>query len=288
VTSEVAKKPEIQKMVDFYLFDNKNDLLLSHEFESHSVASGRWTDMSEWVVDNQHEFHHDYAIWETMRNTFNFAKYLNKKYIHFFEYDNIPDLVQYRQSFLEKIEYHDVILYEYTADSIKGAHLNPFCATYIFSIKTDTALKVINQINSKFEYFTNKPKGWQLERVFLDCVSKVTSNIKISEYVANNDELNTQAVWNRDGMNRNGGKFQIYLATDEFDKLYIHLISGFHEVDADKDYYIEIEYGNYKKFIYLRKKDMVVDLLGDYIKGKRIKVYYKGVIVFNENLQKNK
>jgi len=281
-------KPEIQKMVDFYLFDNKNDLLLSHEFESHSVASGRWTDMSEWVVDNQHEFHHDYAIWETMRNTFNFAKYLNKKYIHFFEYDNIPDLVQYRQSFLEKIEYHDVILYEYTSDSIKGAHLNPFCATYIFSIKTDTALKVINQINSKFEYFTNKPKGWQLERVFLDCVSKVTSNIKISEYVANNDELNTQAVWNRDGMNRNGGKFQIYLATDEFDKLYIHLISGFHEVDADKDYYIEIEYGNYKKFIYLRKKDMVVDLLGDYIKGKRIKVYYQGVIVFNEYLDKSK
>ncbi len=56
-------KPEIQKMVDYYIFDKKNDLLLSEDFESHSVASGRWTDMPEWVVDNQHEFHHDYAIW---------------------------------------------------------------------------------------------------------------------------------------------------------------------------------------------------------------------------------
>ena len=280
-------KPEIQKMVDYYLYDKNNSLLLSHEFESHSVASGRWSDISECIVDNQHEFHHDYAIWETMKNTFNFAKYLNKKYIHFFEYDNIPNLIQYRQSFLEKIESHDAILYEYTTDSIKGAHLNPFCATYIFSIKTDIAIEVVNQIKNKFEYFTNKPKGWQLERVFLDCLTKVTNNIRVSEYIANDDELNTQAVWNRDGMSRNGGKFQIYLALDELNELYVHLISGFHEVDAEKDYHIEIEYDNLKKFVLLRKKEMTVEYLGKYGKGKRVKLYYQGVEVFNEFLGKN-
>ncbi len=280
-------KPEIQKMVDYYIYDKNNSLLMSDEFESHSVASGRWSDMPEWIVDNQHEFHHDYAIWETMKNTFNFAKYLNKKYIHFFEYDNIPDVVQYRQSFLEKIHLYDAILYEYTSDSIKGAHLNPFCATYIFSIKTDVGLGVVNQINNKFEYFTNKPKGWQLERVFLNCLTKITNNIHISEYISNNDELNTQAVWNRDGMSRNGGKFQIYLGSDEINELYIHLISGFHEVDADKDYLIEIEYDNVKKFTLLKKKEMLIEHLGEYKKGKRVKVYYQGVEVFNEFLYKD-
>ena len=280
-------KPEIQKMVDFYIYDNKNDLLLSEEFESHSVASGRWTEMPDWIVDNQHEFHHDYAIWETMRNTFNFANYLNKKYIHFLEYDNIPDIIQYRQSFLERINPFDVVLYEYTTDSIKGAHLNPFCATFIFSIKTDVAINVINQINSKFEYFTNKPKGWQLERVFLDCLKNITKNIHISHYVANNDELNTQAVWNRDGVSRNGGKFQIYLASDEFNELYVHLISGFHEVEADKDYNIEIEYDGKSNFVFLKKGELMINHLGEYQKGKRVKIYHQGVEVFNEFLGKD-
>jgi autotransporter strand-loop-strand O-heptosyltransferase len=279
-------KSEIQTMVDYYIYDKNNDLLLSEDFEKYQVASGRWTNMGVYTVNNSYEFHHDYAIWETMKNGFNFANYLNKKYIHFLEYDNIPDHQQYKQSFIEQIPNYDVILYEYQENSVKDTHFSPYCATFVFSIRTDVALKVVNQINSKFEYFTNKPKGWQLERVFLSCVGNVTNNIKISEYIANNNELNTQAVWNRDGMNMNGAIFQSYLCVDDQKNLYIHLISGFHEKDAEKDYLVEVEYGDYKKFISIKKKEFLLEKLGRYRKGKHVRVYYQGVMVFDEFLGK--
>ena len=284
LTGHYPIKPEIQKMVDYYIFDKNNPLLFSSEFASHDVHSGRWTNFDGYYVSNEMEFHHDYAIWETMKNAFNFCNYLNKKYIHFFEYDNLPDLVQYRQSFLEQIPNFDAIIYEYTPGSSIDKHLSQYCATFIFSIKTEIALGLVNQINTKYEYFTNKPNGWQLERVFLDCLRKVTSNILNTSYIDNDGNLNTQAVWNRDGVFRNGALFQIYPVTDSNSNLYIHLISGFHEKPADKDYKIEINYCNYKKFITLHKGQILAERVGKYKKGERVKIYYQGVEVFNEFL----
>lgn len=280
-------KPEIQKMVDYYLFDKENDLLKYEEFDEYGVDSGRWTEYSTFIVSNRYEFHHDYAIWQTMRHSFNFCKYLNKKYIHFFEYDNNPDIFQYRQSFIEKIENHDAILYEYHKNSVKDPNLNPYCATFIFSIKTDVAIKMIDLIKTKREYFTNRPRGWQLERIFLDTLKQVTNNIKISDYIANNNELNTQAVWNRDGMIRNNTMLQIYLAGDVDNNLFIHLISGFHEKKSNSDYLLEIIYNDVKKFLLLKKGEMITDLLGKYILNESVKVYYQGVEIYNEKLNKS-
>lgn len=284
LTGHYPIKPEIQKMVDYYIFDKNNPLLLSSEFAKYDVHSGRWTDFDNYFVSNEMEFHHDYAIWETMRNAFNFCNYLNKKYIHFLEYDNLPDLIQYRQCFLEQIPNFDAVIYEYRAGSSVDTGHNPFCATFIFSLKTEIALNMVSQINNKFEYFCNKPKGWQLERVFLENLRKVTSNILNTSYIDNDGTLNTQAVWNRDGVSRNGAIFQIYPVTDSNSNLYIHLISGFHEIPADRDYKIEINYRGYKKFITLYKGHILVEKVGKYRKGERVKMYYQGVEIFNEFL----
>jgi hypothetical protein len=288
LTGHYPIKVEIQKLVDYYLFDKKNDLLLNKDFEAFSVTSGRWSNMGSYRIDNENEYHHDYAIWDTMRNAFNFCKYLGKEYIHFLEYDNIPDEIQYRQAFIERLhDGFDAVLYEYAEGSTVDKHFAEFCATFIFSIKTDIALKTIEQINTKEDYFIGRPKGWQLERVFLDCLKKVTSNIHISEYIANDNELNTQAVWNRDGMFRNGGVFQVYAAVDERDELNIHVISGFHEKEAQKDYLIEIVYKNTKLFYNLKKGEYYTKELGKYSKGERLKVYYQGVKVYDEFLGKD-
>jgi len=284
LTGHYPIKPEIQKMVDYFLYDKKNTLLYSNEFDAYSVASGRFSNMNNYLLENEMEFHHDFAIWETMQNAFNFCKFLEKKYIHFFEYDNLPNTYQYRQSFLEKIIDFDAIIYEYDTMSSIDSHLAPYCATFIFSIKTDIAIKTINQIKTKFDYFTNKPLGWQLEKVFLNCLKNVTNNILKSEYIANNNELNTQAVWNRDGVDRNGAKLQIYLGVEFNGDLYLHLISGFHEVKEDKNYLIEVNYDSYKKFIKLKKGDFLLDKIGKYRKGNRVKLYLDGVEIFNEYL----
>ena len=119
----------------------------------------------------------------------------------------------------------------------------------------------------------------------MDCLKKITNNIKITDYIANNGELNTQAVWNRDGMNMNGATFQAYPCVDEEGYLYLHLISGFHQKKADKDYLLEIEYGDFKKFTVLKKDEFNLEKLGGYNKGKRVKVYYQGVEVLNEYLK---
>ena len=285
LTGHHPLKIEIQKMVDYYLYDKNNPILTNDEFEEYGVASGRWSEIGDFHIDNHFEFHHDYAIWETMRNAFNFCKFLGKKYIHFLEYDNLPDLVQYRQSFLENALKYNVVLYEYNKSSIIDKHLSEYCATFIFSIDTDIALNTVNMIKSKMEYFSNRPKGWQLERVFLDCVRKQTNSIRLSEYIPNKDELNIHAAWNRDGINMNGAFFQVYLVADDEDNLLLHLISGFHEKPANKDYLIEVNYDEYKKFRMLYKGEYLIEKIGKYKKGDRVKVYYHGVEVFNEFLK---
>ena len=66
--------------------------------------------------------------------------------------------------------------------------------------------------------------------------------------------------------------------------LYLHLISGFDSKSADQDYLIEIDYNGYRKFITLCKNVMLTEFVGAYKKGKRFKLYYQGVEVFNEFL----
>lgn len=277
-------KPEIQRMVDYYLFDNNNQLLLPNEFFEYGVASGRWSESSEYKIENNLDFHHDYAIWETMRNAFNYCQYLGKKYIHFLEYDNLPDEVQYRQSFLERIHQFDAVIYEYSKNSSSNKNLNPLCATFIFSIKTNIAVQLINSIKTKKEYFLNRPHGINLEVVFYGELSKLTNNIKVTDYIDNDGTLNTQAVWNRDAIKRNGAIFNCYPVVDFGKNLFLHFISGFNDFPADKDYLVEIKYGTLLKFITISKDSMFNFEIGKYKKGERIKIYYEGIEVFNQYL----
>jgi len=278
LTGHYPIKPEIQKMVDYYQYDKNNPLLTTDEFQDFGINSVRWTDIGSFRIENHREFHHDYAIWETMRNAFNFCKFLGKKYIHFLEYDNLPHPIQYRQTFLERIRDADVVLYEYNKGSILEE--NPYCATYIFSIRTDIAVNVIDQIKTKDEFFRNKPDKWQLEKNFLNSIIKVRGKIFISKYIPNDNELNMQAAWNRDGMYRNGTNLQIYLAIDDMNDLYLHTIS-------EEQQLIEVIYGDYLKFHTIPKNSFQIFNMGKYQQGKRVTVCYEGVEIFNEFLEKD-
>jgi autotransporter strand-loop-strand O-heptosyltransferase len=275
-------KPEIQKLADYYLYDSNNDLLLEKDFDEYGVNSDRWTDFGNSKLTNKIDFHHDYAIWLTMKNAFALAKQLGKKYIHFLEYDNLPDEIQYRQAFMEYVRHNDVVVHEYSEGSTRED--NPYCATYIYSIKTDVALEMVNKINSKEEFFKNKPNRWQLEKVFYQTLKSMGSKIFVSKYVPNNNELNLFAAWNRNGIVKNGARVQTYLGVDN-GQLFIHFISGFSEKPADKDYLLEINYEGYKKFFTLKKGQYTLERLGRYTQGKDVTVYYQGVEIFNQTLK---
>jgi len=276
-------KPQIQKEVDYFIYDKNNDILLEKDFNEYEVISDRWSIMNDYKVFNKVDFHHDYAIWITMKNAFNLANQLGKKYIHFLEYDNLPDETQYRQAFMEYIRSHDAVVYEYQKGSTSEPQ--PYSSTYIFSIKTDIALSLINKVNTKEEYFKNRPNGWQLEKVFFQTLKSITNNIFVSKYIPNDNELNIYAAWNRNGILKNGAVFQTYLAVDNLNKLYIHFISGFSEKQADKDYMCEVNYGSNKFFYTVKKDEYHLELLGDYIKDETVHVFYQGVEVFTQKLK---
>ena len=275
-------KPEIQKMVDYFIYDGNNDILLEKDFSSYEVVSDRWTIMNDYKVFNKVDFHHDYAIWLTMKNAFNLANQLGKKYIHFLEYDNLPDEIQYRQAFMEYIRGNDAVVYEYAENSTKEQ--NPYSSTYIFSIRTNIALELINKVNSKEEYFKNRPNGWQLEKVFFQTLKSITNNVFVSKYIPNNEELNIFAAWNRNGIIRNGTRFQTYLALDESNQLHIHFISGFSEKPADKDYLVEVNYNGKNFFYTVNKNAYHLEELGQYVVGNKVSVYYQGIEVFSQVL----
>jgi autotransporter strand-loop-strand O-heptosyltransferase len=274
--------PEIQKLADYFIYDSNNDILLEKDYLEYGVKSDRWTDLGDYKIINKVDFHHDYAIWLTMKNAFNLVKQLGKKYIHFLEYDNLPDEIQYRQSFMEYLRSNDAVVYEYSQGSTREE--NPYSSTYIFSIKTDIALELVSKINTKEEYFKNKPDRWQLEKVFYQTLKSITNNIFISKYVPNNNELNIFAAWNRNGIIKNGARLQTYLGVDEYNQLYIHHISGFSENPADKDYLIELNYGNLKQFQTIKVGQYTLNKIGTYIKGETVEVYYQGVCLFEQKL----
>ena len=96
--------------------------------------------------------------------------------------------------------------------------------------------------------------------------------------------MNIFAAWNRNGIIRNGARFQTYLAVDEYKQLFVHFISGFSEKPADKDYIVEVNYGSYKRFHMVQKGQFHLDKIGEYIKGETVKVYYQGIEVFKQDL----
>jgi autotransporter strand-loop-strand O-heptosyltransferase len=275
-------KTEFQEMVDYCIYDKNNDILEEKDFEEYGVVSDRWTETDDFKINNKVTFHHDYAIWLTMKNAFNLANQLGKKYIHFLEYDNLPDEIQYRQAFIEYIRHHDAVVYEYSEGSTNEP--SPFSATYIFSIKTEIALSLINKINSKKKFFLRKQHEWQLEKTFYQTLQTVTDKIFVTKYIANDDELNLFAAWNRDGINRNGARFQTYLGVDDNEDLSIHFISGFNNKPATQDYVVEINYGVVKEFYKIIKGNFHLKKLGKYVKGLPVKVYYQGIEVFSDSL----
>jgi autotransporter strand-loop-strand O-heptosyltransferase len=278
-------KNYIQEKVDYYIFDKNNDLLLEKDYQKYGIDSERWSEFGDYKITNKVKFHHDYAIWLTMKNAFNMAKQLGKKYIHFLEYDNLPDEIQYRQSFLEYIRHNDAVVYEYDENSTKQD--NPYCSAYIFSIKTDTAIEMVNLINSKEEFFMNKPNSWQLEKQLYQSISKVTNNTHISKYIDNDNSLNKFAAWNRNGILINNARFQTYLGVDDDNYLYVHFISGFDNKPADKDYLVEIEYNGGNQFYTIKKDQFQIEKLGPYVGNAIVEVSYQGVTNFTEHLDED-
>lgn len=165
----------ILNLVDYFIYDRFNPLLNHKDYIKYICSTGNklsnvfWFENSEIRIKRINEFRHDYAVWTSMQNAFNFAKYLEKKYIFYVEYDCgvIPDL--FKKEFIEPLSCNDVCLMKKAVPNRDFVYFN------IFSAQLDIILSFINNFDSmekfydslsRFDFSDNQVE--QLFRGFLD------------------------------------------------------------------------------------------------------------------------
>jgi len=267
-------RPEIQMMVDYYIFDKENPVVygLDKKFFAENHA---------WRMEYALRAH-DYAVWTTMRNTVNFANYLGKKNIHYMEYDCSPDIPQYISEFMNPLDYFD-------ASVLSTSNLIEDYTTYIFSIKTNIGLSLFNSIKTKEEYFNNND-DFILEHMFYRKLHNITNMIYDSKYRSVGKDLNLYSV-------ENWSIRRSFLVCDEYGILYYI----FHIYDDIENFKIVVDYcGEKKEYkitewypfktvtragVFDEYKAYVLKI-GEYKANETIKVYYEDNEVSSTELNK--
>ena len=273
-------KTEIVELADYFINDDKNELLTFDRFNEFNIDSLRWVQSRNYVVNSYVSFHHDFSAITIIKNGVLLAKELGKKKIHYFDYDCIIDTNQYYQTFLTESQIHDVVF------------------GFLFSMNIDIAENIfIKDITTLEDHFSRS--DWRFEDFLINGIKKYSNNYKASDYIDINKSLNTQAAWNRAGINRNGAFFQIYSCVDNEDYLYLSLISStkgthtptsgliYQNTKSNQDYLLEIKYTNFNKFHNLGLGVYDLVKIGKYNQNDRIKINYMGINVYDELLSKD-
>lgn len=274
-------RSEIVELVDYFINDEKNELLMFDRFMEFNINSLRWVDGGNYIINSYVNFHHDFAAITIIKNSIILAKKLGKTKIHYFDYDCIIDVKQYFETFLHDIEFYDVVF------------------GFLFSMNIDIAEKIfVNDVTTLENHF--KRNDWRFEDFLINGIKKYSNKYLPSRYIDNKKLINTEAAWLRAGINRNGAYFQTYLCVDSEDNLYFSLISSTKNCNtptssliysnvgiAKNDFLLEIKYNSFNLFHNLKVGHYDLIFLGKYIKDTRVIVNYMGVKIFDELLNKN-
>lgn len=252
--------PETQKLADYYLYGSNSDTLLETQYENYGINCDSIIVSGNYTLTNRPNSIGDYNVWSTMKIAFLIAQQLGKSYIHYLDYDNLPDEVQYRQAFIEYVRNNDIVVRGDVEKSIG-----------VFSIKTNVAIEMINKIKNKEDYF--KQDDWRLNNVIYRTLNDMRCGIFNSMYIPNENELE---IFSKD----KDVKFNLGV---ENEQLFIHV-----EINPNKkDYLLEVIYDNYKKFISLKSGETKLERLGEYKNDKSVKVYHQGTELFSQKLAEN-
>lgn len=159
LVTHCAIDADIIEMVDYFIYDRENPVLNFDDFSRYDTYYGYsfWKDEKYEVVKTL-SFDYQYAVWTSMKNAFNFVKYLGKERIYYLEYDVIVDCSKFRDNFINPLESHDCCIALHDD--------NKSCLTTAFSIKTDLGLSILNSFNSFDDYFSNKGNVYKIEELF--------------------------------------------------------------------------------------------------------------------------
>jgi hypothetical protein len=147
LSSHFEELSEIYSQVDYYIYDKDNPIITyeeGHKFGCYVNFYAKNKDKSAcWSGAMQHS----YAVFTLMRNGINLAKNLNKKYIHFMDYDSVIDKELFLKEMIKPLETFPLSCRLY---NVQGEML---MKTYFFSFRIEVFYDFINSIISKEEYF---------------------------------------------------------------------------------------------------------------------------------------
>jgi len=279
LTGHYPVNPEIQNMVDFYLFDKENPALYKHEFQKYDlICSNFWTETSDWITEISADSF-DYCIWTFMRNSVNFAKSLNKENIHYFDYDSNPDIYQYINEFLTPMKQYDAVVFDIPA--VPNQYV-----PYFFSMKIDIASKLYNGIQTQEQYYRNNHDHFYMEDTFYRYLNEMSSNIYITKYKSIGNDIGLCGRTDDDSLST-------FLLCDEDRNLY----ANFRTNDNSNNFIVIINYDGIKtehtlnKGYHISRGSVLAGYhteylikIGKYIKGSTIKIHHKGMEILNKTL----
>ena len=206
----------VLKEVDYFIYDKNNPILTEDRYEEFKLDDSRWIDNDIFRIEvNPARFHHDYAVWTSWRNSFNFAKSLGFTKCLYLEYDCEIDSEQVKKTFIDSLKENDIVYYDENK-SITGET----CNTFIFSGYLYYLCKITESYKSIEEYFSDK-SPWILESRFFKSIKDF--KIKESEYLDNEKKLNQFALWNRESKSKKGAQVIYEIVKDEKSQKYFYI-----------------------------------------------------------------
>jgi hypothetical protein len=188
---------ETQKMCDWVLYDNKNEILPKEDYHIYNVNFHVWYINEQGErIEVPYDFDHGYAVYSLIKNGVNFAKNINKKKIHILNYDFIIDMSEIYEND-NILDSFDFVVYKFSDDPEDKRS-----AGSIFSGKIDSLIEFSHKFNSLSEYYSSI--GYvTFENISNRLMSSITSNIYEKKYETLKERFQVDLI----NMINYGGKY---------------------------------------------------------------------------------
>lgn len=137
---------DVQEMCDYTLYTKKNPLLYKEEYSKYNMNHSYYYTVNNELIYKTFDFEHSYAVYTLIKSAIDYCRLLNKKKIHFINYDYEIE----NNIFLN----NDRLLNEY--DMVFYKTEEKTYSTGLFSGKIDTLDLYFSKYKSKEEYYTEE------------------------------------------------------------------------------------------------------------------------------------
>ncbi len=268
LSSHCPASVDLLSYVDYHIYDKNNRLILANEYKNFDISNYVFYENEEYYSEFVKPIIYDYAVFKLIKNSVALAQSLNKNYLHVINYDCLLDIDDYIKNFIDPLASNDLCYTVWDKD------IKDMIATYLFSFKIDSFINLFVSIKNEQDYFKNRYKGWQLEKLFWD----YGENQKLKYYKGDypNNKLNTQSI-NTVNIFEN-----IFISTDLEKNIYLFIKNfPFGSVKFN------VLTTNYNRFHTLEPKNYLFIKIGLFNPGGKIQIFYKGIQIYDFILPEN-